>query len=139
MRLSNADEVLFRQIHPSGLNAGCPCSACFLPSKVDNALLSVDRSALTSAEEAHARFTRQGRQSAAVFGLSVAEFLSCGVPCFEDPVRDHPSLPGNPAHAVGDFSAQSQSSRRVTAKQLKRLAVSRGQLLRVESDDQAAA
>lgn len=128
VRLSNADEVLFRQIHPSGLKAGSPCSSCFMPSKSDNALMSVDRSTLTTAEQSHRLYTSNDRASVAVYGLSVAEFLACGVTCFEDPVQGHPTLADNPAHALADFSAQSQTSRRVTAKELKRLAIQRGRL-----------
>ena len=131
MSLSNAEELLFRQIHPSGLNAGCPCSSCFMPSKSDNGQLSVDRSSITTAEGAHERYTRAGRRSAAVFGLSVAEFLACGIPCFEDPTHDHPTLPDNPAHALADFSAHGLSSRKMVAKELKRLAITRGRLFGV--------
>jgi len=128
MSLSNPEEVLFRQIHPSGLKGGCPCSSCFMPSKSDHGQLSVDRSSITSAEGSHQRYTRNGRRSVAVFGLSVAEFLTCGVSCFEDPVHDHPTLPDNPAHALADFSALGRSSRRMAAKELKRLAITRGRL-----------
>jgi hypothetical protein len=126
--LGNTEEVLFRQVHPSGLNAGHPCSSCFMPSKSDQGLLSVDRSSLTTAKESHRLYTHNGRESAAVYGLSVAEFLACGVTCFEDPVHAHPTLIDNPAHAVADFSTQSQTSRRVIAKELKRLAIRRGRL-----------
>jgi hypothetical protein len=129
MTLSDPDEVLFRQIHPSGLKAGDPCSSCFMPSRSSNGLLSIDRSSITTVEESHQLFTRSGRLSIAVYGLSVAEFQACGVPCFEDPVRDHPTLPDNPAHAHADFSAQGQMSRRIAAKELKHLAKKRGRLL----------
>lgn len=130
MKLSNPEELLFRQIHPSGLAAGCPCSSCFMPSTSDGGLLSVDRSSITTAEDAHQLYTRTGRKSAAVYGLSVADFLACDIPCFEDPVLDHPVLPDNPAHALADFSAQGRTRRRVVAKELKHFAVSRGRLFK---------
>ncbi|MDH0865738.1 hypothetical protein [Mitsuaria sp. GD03876] len=128
MRLNDADELLFRQIHPSGLEAGCPCSSCFMPSKSDLGQLSVDRSSITTAEGAHQLYTCNGRASAAVYGLTVADFLACDIPCFEDPVLGHPSLPDNPAHALADFSNQCRTRQRVAAKELKHLAVSRGRL-----------
>jgi len=124
--LSDQDEVLFRQIHPDSLQDGEPASDRFRPSERDANKLSTDRSSLTTAADAHALFTSTGKKSAAVFGLTVGEFLTESIPCVEDPVKDAPEFPDNPAHALADYSAHERNKQKVIAKRLKRLALARG-------------
>ncbi|WP_423597153.1 hypothetical protein [Roseateles sp. MS654] len=125
-QLSDGDEVLFRQVHPNSLALGVPGSNCFMPTQADHHMLSLDRSSLTTAEMAHRLYTSAGRRSAAVFGLSVSEFRDSDIPCFEDPVTGHHTLPDNAAHALADFSAHDRQHQKIVAKRLKRLAIARG-------------
>ena len=127
-KLSDASELLFRQIHPKFLQDGEPSSDRFRPSELDQNLMSVDRSALTTAEASHSLYTAGGKKSAAVFGLTVGEFGSESIECLSDPIKAGGDQPENPAHAVADYSKYSTSQQKVIAKKLKRLAVERGAL-----------
>jgi hypothetical protein len=125
-KLEATDEILYRQIHPNSIDAGEPGSDRFRPSELDKNMLSTDRSALTTAADSHALYTSTGRQSKAVFGLSIAEFNSESITCFSDPLKATEATPTNAAHALADYSAHSTSKQKLVAKRLKRLAVARG-------------
>ena len=125
-KLTTGEEILFRQIHPNSLQDGEPGSDRFRPSEADQNMLSTDRSSLTSAEEAHKLYTSTGRLSAAVFGLTVEEFATEQVACIEDPIKDDPEAPDNPAHALADYSDHDAKKQKVVAKRLKSLAIRRG-------------
>ena len=125
-KLSNREEVLFRQIHPDSLQGGEPGSDRFRPSEMDANMLSTDRESVTTAEDSHALYISTGRKSAAVFGLSVGEFETETIECTEDPIKDDSLIPDNPAHALADYSAHESKKQKVIAKRLKRLAVARG-------------
>jgi len=71
-------------------------------------------------------YTSTGKRSAAVFGLSVSEFEAESISCVEDPIKDDPELPDNPAHALADYNGHDQKKQKVVAKRLKSLAVKRG-------------
>lgn len=126
--LINDDEILFRQIHPDFFDKGEPSSNRFIPSSADQGKLSVDRGSLVSAQASHAAYVASGRLSAAVFGLTVGEFRSESISCFEDPIAASPGVSANPAHALADYSVHSYSQQKLVAKRLKRLAIARGQL-----------
>ncbi len=72
--LNDEDEILFRQIHPTFFEDGHVSSSPFVPTKKDEGKLSVDRSSLTTASGAFHLYTSNGRQSAAVLGVTVIEF-----------------------------------------------------------------
>lgn len=127
-KLTDAEEILFRQIHPNFIDNGEPSSDRFRPSERDRNMLSVDRSSMTSAALSHALYTGNGLASAAVFGLSVQEFRSETITCVPDPIPASDGKAPNPAHALADYSAHEAKSQKVIAKKLKRLAVARGQL-----------
>jgi hypothetical protein len=127
-KLTDAAEIVFRQIHPNCMHEGEPSSDRFRPSEKDANKLSVDRSALVTAEQAHTLYTRNGNASAAVFGLSVAEFAADEVGCYGDPIKATETLAANPAHALADYSAHTPKQQKLIAKKLKRAAVARGQL-----------
>ncbi len=129
-KLDQHGEVLFRQIHPNSMEGDEPGSDRFRPSALDENRLSVDRSALTTAADSHARYVASGRKSVAVFGLSVGEFAGESIPCEEDPIKASETEPENPSHALADYSAHSTSQQKVVAKRLKRLALARGCLHR---------
>ena len=126
--LNDADEVLFRQIHPSFLDNGKPSSQPFAPTAKDQEKLSVDRSSLTDAASSFALFTGAGHQSVAVFGLTVGEFGAEGLPCISDPLDAVEREPANPAHAYADYSGHSSSQQKTKAKRLKQKALLRGRL-----------
>ena len=125
-RLSDGTEVLFRQVHPNFLDKGEPSSNRFLPSSADENQLSVDRSAMTTASAAHALYTQSGRQSGAVFGVSVSEFGGETVECFHDPIEANGTQLANPAHALANYSKMDSKAQKAAAQRLKKLAIARG-------------
>ena len=124
--LIDADEVLFRQIHPSFLDNGKPSSQPFLPTTKDQDKLSVDRSSLTDAASSYALFTGAGHLSASVYGLTVGEFRVEALACLSDPLAAVGAEPANPAHAYADYSGHSLSQQKAKAKRLKQTALARG-------------
>lgn len=124
--LTDNTEVLFRQIHPNSFDNGQPGSDRFRPSEKDQDMLSVDRSAVTTAEEAYKRYVKSGRKSVAVFGISVGEFQNETIPCKEDPLQETCDQLENPAHALADYSSHTPSKQKLIAKRLKRVAIERG-------------
>ena len=69
--LQQADEILFRQIHPNFLQEGVISSATFLPTAKDQDKLSVDRSSVTTAAASFNLYLGNGFASVAVCGLTV--------------------------------------------------------------------
>lgn len=127
-KLEDASEVLLRQIHPKLYVNGEPASNRFRPSDNDEGQLSLDRGSLTTPEKAYKLYVSSGKQSAAVFGVSVGEFGSEMVECIGDPVRKTLNHPANPAHALADYRQVEEKKWDNVAKRLKRKAVSRGVL-----------
>lgn len=126
--LTDAAEVLFRQIHPNFLHNGEPASDRFKPYPNDSGMMSVDRASLTTAAASHRLYTSNGFQSAAVFGVSVEEFGAENVPCRDDPLAATESTLANPAHALADYNSHDDKKQKNISKRLKRKAVARGQL-----------
>lgn len=124
--LGDQDEVLFRQIHPTFYDNSHPASPQFAPTPKDEGKLSVDRSSLTTAAAAHALFTGNGFQSAAVYGLTVGEFSKEILPCHSDPLPAESGRAANPAHAYADFTTFKVSQQKNIAKRLRNVAVKRG-------------
>ena len=126
--LDDSEEVLLRQIHPNFYDNSYPGSGQFAPTAKDDNKLSVDRSSLITAAASHALFTGNGFASAAVSGVSVAEFGAEDLPCHPDPLTAEGTRAANPAHAYADFSAFSTSQSKKIAKRLRNDAVKRGRL-----------
>lgn len=127
-RLVDGGEVLFRQIHPDLMQDGEPASSAFRPKEADENKLSVDRGALTTPEGAFDLYTGNGFTSAAVYGVSVAEFGTHGIGCEEDPLAATDQLAANPAHALASFDGFGSSKQKTLAKRIKQAAVARGVL-----------
>jgi len=127
-KLTDAMEVLFRQIHPEFIENGLPTSQPFRPTRKDQGRLSVDRSSLTSAADSFDLFVASDFASAAVYGLSVGEFGAENLPCSEDPIEASPTVSANAAHAFVDFNHHSDGQWKNISKRLKRNAIARGQL-----------
>lgn len=127
-KLEDVTEVLFRQIHPKLYLNGAPASNRFRPSDNDVGQLSLDRGSLTTAEKSHKLYVSSGKESAAVFGVSVGEFNAEMIECVSDPVKKTAEHPANDAHALADYRQVEKSKWDNVSKRLKRKAVARGLL-----------
>ena len=125
-RLTDGDEVLFRQIHPSFLQRGEPSSAPFSPTLKDGNKLSVDRSSITTATLSHELYKTNGHYSVAVYGVTVGKFEDEKIDCCSDPLEATDVQKANPAHAFADYSSHSANQQKIKAKRLKRKALARG-------------
>ncbi len=126
--LTDLHEVLFRQIHPNCMQNGEPASDRFKPQPNDEGLMSVDRSSLTSAKASFETYIGGGRQSVAVFGVSVGEFQEENIPCSSDPIDGADGGHPNPAHALADYTAHEERKWKNISKRLTQKAKVRGRL-----------
>jgi hypothetical protein len=55
--LTDTEEMLFRQVHPSWVDDGVPSSQASIPTKKDEGELSIARGSLTTAEAAFKNYT----------------------------------------------------------------------------------
>lgn len=134
----NPIEVLFRQIHPQSYQNGRLSTDRFKPQPNDAGFMSVDRSTLTTAEKSHSLYASMGKKSAAVYGLSVAEFLSEALKVYADPIEADGVSPANPAHAVVDYTAFDERKWKNISKRLAVFALARGALHLPPSNDDIA-
>jgi hypothetical protein len=88
----------------------------------------LDRGSLTTAEKSHKLYVSSGKESAAVFGVSVGEFSEEMIQCVGDPVKKTADHPANDAHALADYRQIEEKKWDNVAKRLKRKAVARGVL-----------
>jgi hypothetical protein len=102
--ITNASEIMFRQVHPMLYAAGAVASSAFMPTEGDRGQLSVDRESLTTPQASFDLYRENGRQSAAVYGVSVGEFTVEGIPCQPDPLPATEYLKANLAHAYADYN-----------------------------------
>jgi hypothetical protein len=127
-KLSDVDEVMLRQIHPTFIEDGEPSSQPFRPTPKDENKLSVDRGSKTTPAGAYDLFVASGLKSVAVYGVSVAEFGDQGVSCHPDAIEAGDGIVANPAHAFADYSAHADSKQKTVAKRIKLKAIARGRL-----------
>lgn len=130
MLLDPSDGLLYRQVHPRLFKNGTPTSVNFRPTERDEGKLSVDRSSVVSAEQAHQRFLARGLDSIGTWAFSVEEVESTGRNAWADPIEPDPAVgePGNPAHAFVDFDELDRKQSEAVARLLKRAALDRGRL-----------
>ena len=126
--LNHELEVLLRQIHPLFIQNGEPASDRFKPQPNDAGHMSVDRSSIINAALSHALYTRSGRSSGAVFGVTVGEFNEEQIECRADPIIEAVDTLANPAHALADYTKHKEKEWKLISKRLSRKAKSRGQL-----------
>lgn len=120
----NPDTLLYRQIHPSFVQAGFPTSQAFRPTPKDSSRLSVYDGNLISCDDAWRHYTDQlGLQSAGVMGLAVSECIAENLTVTRDPAPF-------PEHAVIDFSGLTDKECRNKSKRLHSVAVQRAWLYR---------
>jgi hypothetical protein len=126
-RLTDSDELLHRQVHPSFLRDGRPTSQAFGPTPKDDDGLSVSRNARASAQEAYRRHTEQrGLKSAGVWSVMVSECNKLELDAYED------ALPDDDAHSLVNFRGLSKGISEKKAKQLAEIARQRGRLFPTE-------
>jgi hypothetical protein len=119
-QLSDLDEQLLRQVHPSWIQAGKPTSQAFRPTAKDDGLLSVSRGSKTTAAAAFDLHTRvKGLQSVGVWGILVSHCADARLDVHEDPLTE-PFL--DPAHAVIDFTGLNDKEVRAKSQLLKAMA-----------------
>lgn len=135
-RLTDEDELLLRNIHPSWMDGDKLTSQAFKPTPKDEDQLSCDRFSKTSPEDCWVLHTEsKGLESCAVFGVTVGEFNGEGVDCIDDPIVGGSGQVANPAHAIADYSPiPSQNKKEKVAKKIRAKAVARGVLFPLPED-----
>lgn len=123
--LADAEELLFRQVHPSFVRDGRVGSQAFRPTPKDKRLLSVAQGSKTTPEAAFALHTECNKlASTGVWAVTVGECLGLALPVRPDVITEPPCP--DPAHAVIDFSELSNSKVEAQGVRLARLANDRG-------------
>lgn len=125
-----ANDLVYRQVHPSHAPDGVPSSQAFNPTPKDEGKLSVDDSRVVTAEESWNHFTQNlGFQSAGTWAVSFEEIETAGgLVLLKDPVEDlgKTSL-DNPAHCLIDFNGlASKGEKKRRAQHLAIKAAARG-------------
>jgi hypothetical protein len=120
-RLDRADECLYRQVHPTWIDAGEPSSQAFKPTKKDAGMLSIALGSKTSAEGAYLHHTEVlGLASAGTWAVTVGEVTELELSSFEQPLED------DPAHGFIDFRELARKATEAKAKLLRARARDRG-------------
>lgn len=123
--LTDEDELLFRQVHPSFVRDGRVGSQAFRPTPKDQKMLSVTQSSKTTALAAFELHTQCNKlASAGTWAVTVGECQALDLPTRSDEVLDGDCL--DPAHAVIDFTALSNSKIEAQGARLARHANDRG-------------
>jgi hypothetical protein len=123
--LTDEGELLFRQVNPAFIREGRVGSQAFRPTRKDERMLSVARSSLTTAQASFARHTGCLKlASVGTWAVTVAECASLGLPARPDAITEGPCP--DPAHAVVDFTAFTNSKVEGHGARLARLANERG-------------
>ena len=118
----NGATLLFRQIHPSFVQAGRVTSQAFRPTPKDLLLLSVYDGDLISAEGSWMHFSEQENcKSAGVMAATVDE-------CAAENLSARPDPQPFPEHAVFDFNGLSDNQIEKKSKTLRANADARGRL-----------
>jgi hypothetical protein len=127
--LTDDEELLYRQVHPSFVRDGRPSSQAFRPTPKDHGKLSVAQGSLTTAAAAFELYTAGlVLPSAGTWAVSVGDCREQVLNVFSDPLTSPPEKVADPAHAVVDFSPHSKSQGEAKGARLARKAVERGRL-----------
>ena len=117
------DSLLYRQIHPSFVQADRVSSQAFRPTEKDQLKLSAYNSEKISADKSLIHYTTVlNLRSAGVLAVQVDECQTFGLSAYEDPAPF-------PEHALIDYS-QINGKLESIAKSLRALAEQRGWLAR---------
>lgn len=121
--LTDPDEALYRQVHPSWIADGIPSSQAFKPTKKDEGMLSIALGSKTTAEASFAHHTQVlKRESVGTWAVTVAETAEAGLHSYEQPLDD------SPAHGFIDFRGIGRGQTEANAKLLLDKARRRGRL-----------
>jgi hypothetical protein len=127
--LSDDEELLFRQVHPSFVRDGRPSSQAFRPTAKDAGKLSVSRGSLTTPDRAFKLHTEGlGLRSAGTWAVSVGECREEGLNVLPDPLTSPPEKIADPAHALVDFAPYPKNQAEARGARLARKAVDRGKM-----------
>lgn len=130
-RLTDAQEVLLRQVHPKQRPGGVVSSEAFKPNATDAGLLSTLRGAVAPAEAYRRWIEEEKRLSVGTYGVSVEEVDGRGLAALDDA-----AAMAKPDHASVDFTALPSGGRvKQAARQLRDLAVQRGSLYEPSTQD----
>jgi len=120
----NDATIVYRQIHPSFVQAGFPTSQAFRPTPKDESKLSVYDGDQITPENSFKHYVHElSLSSVGVMGLTVAECAAESLAVCSDPVHF-------PEHAIIDFSELTDKDCRNKSKKLQSKAVQRGWLHR---------
>ncbi len=121
----NDATIVYRQIHPSFVQAGFPTSQAFRPTSKDESRLSVyDGDLITPENSFHHYVNQLSLASDGVMGLSVAECTGASLAVYPDPAPFQ-------EHVIIDFNGLTDKDCRTKSKILQKKAVQRGWLHRV--------
>jgi hypothetical protein len=127
--LSDEEEIVLRQVHPSFLRDGRPSSQAWKPTKKDEGRLSVSRSSVSEPKAAFEHHTRAMQlASAGTWGVTVGECGTQELKVYPDPLPPTPLVPADPSHAFIDFTGLPNSRVEAKATKLGRYASERGAL-----------
>jgi hypothetical protein len=127
--LSDDEELLFRQVHPSFVRDGRPSSQAFRPTAKDEGKLSVARGSLTTPAAAFALYLDGlGHPSAGTWAVAVGECREQSLNVFPDPLTSPPEKVADPAHAIVDFAPHTKSQAEAKGARLARKAIERGKM-----------
>jgi hypothetical protein len=126
--LSDDNELLLRQVHPSFVRDGRPSRRSVRRRRMRESSPWHEVS-LTTAAAAFQHYTeRLGLPSGGTWGVTIAECREQGLPALGDPLTAPPEAVADPAHAVIDFTAHSRSQVEAKGTRLARKAFDRGRL-----------
>jgi hypothetical protein len=121
--LTDPDEALYRQVHPSWIVDGVPSSQAFKPTKKDEGMLSVALGSMTTPEQAFVHHTQiLKRKSEGTWAVTVVESSEAGLDSYAQPLID------NSAHGFIDFCGLGRGQMEAKAKILLHMARQRGRL-----------
>lgn len=120
-RLTDLEETLLRQVHPTQFLGGVISKEAFIPTETDKGLLSTLRESV-GPQEAHRRWTEDAKkESVGTYGITVAEVEDAGLFALGDAVATN-----TPDHASVDFNGLTTGGqRKKVARQLRDCATSR--------------
>jgi hypothetical protein len=115
LRLSNAAELLFRQVHPTQAPPEGMSKEAFIPNPDDAGRMSTHREAIGAAE-AFRRYTEEeGRVSAGTWAVTVGEVDDVGAHALDDALvmkkPDHASIDFNPLATKGQWKRAARKLR----------------------------
>lgn len=124
--ITDATQMMYRQMHPNWIVNSRVSSMAFRPSAKDNKKLSVRTSAKTTAEGAYKfQVETLGLKSLGSWGISIEEVFKIEMKCFESPIT---TVPQDPSHCHIDFAGLSNRETQDKADKLANYARARGAL-----------